>query len=197
MSGLAQVVTSAQTSLETREKATLQLISSINPDHEKVPEVHTSAIAALSIVLSQDTCPSKLKEDLLLPKLCHFLQSDRIAPRESLARQVLDDIYKPLLQYLDSDLEENVSQVSLNCVQLHVAPGLSKIACDSQKFGWNLGALGLIGKLEAIHGISFNNQTSAGANASLSTSKSMDEMKQKVGKLFQMHSGQAFWKKGN
>ena len=107
--------------------------------------------------------------------------------------------------YLD-DVEPPPSRLSLNVLQQHVVPVLQILAveCQMSKVS-HLEAManGLISKLEAIHGTSFKltslnssgfSSASGGGQAStIPSSTSMDEMKQKVGKLF--HSGQPFWKK--
>jgi hypothetical protein len=85
-----------------------------------------------------------------------------------------------------------------------VVPILQRLATDCHRSNAaNLEGLanGLIGKLEAIHGTSFNALLSSQLQqqphtiAGLHTTTSMDDMKQKMGKLFQKPSGQPFWKK--
>lgn len=157
-------------------------------------QVHLSAIEAIAYVLTKESCPLKLRDDLFLPKLHDFVQkSSSVEINES----ILKSIYAPLCcfnhpQELDEDESGNWTSLSVNSVKLHVAPALGKMAASSPKL--ENAALSLISKLEAIHGTSFIYASSSLSTPTLSTSTSMDEMKQKVmGKLFQ--SGQPFWKK--
>ena len=113
----------------------------------------------------------------------------------------ISHVYGPLcsgLEVLD-DYEDPPPRLSLDVVRAHIAPSLLRIASVKSSSHCQASAQSLIGKLEAIHGTSlrpnaatvpFNSQSSA-----ISVSTSMDDVKQKMGKLFQKPTGQPFWKK--
>ena len=121
---------------------------------------------------------------------------------------LLTKVYSPLCSgnfsgYLD---DEPPPRLSLTILQQHVIPILQYFVTECQKAKVShleVMSNSLINKLEAIHGTSFklsSGHSSATSTAStqpsfnsMTSSTSMDEMKQKVGKLF--HSGQQFWKK--
>ena len=106
----------------------------------------------------------------------------------------ISHVYSPLFSGLEvlDDYEDPPPRLSLDIVRAFVAPSLLRIStASSVKPSHQCQALAqsLIGKLEAIHGTSlrpnaatvpFNSQSSA-----ISVSTSMDDVKQKMGKLFQ------------
>lgn len=201
LKGLAHViVTSKKSSMETKEKSAFQLVSFINADHEQSVQVHLSAIQAIGFILSKDACSQKLREDLFLPKILSFVLTLEDDPQE-VFKAIIEHIYTPLClnsPYLEDDENESPPRLSLNSIKILVAPALIKIStCKEMEISAN----NLIGKLEASHGITLKSTSSSNANAQnatnmmMPTSTSMDEMKQKVGKLFQKPGGQPFWKK--
>lgn len=130
--------------------------------------------------------------------------------RMKIYETMLSTVYGPLCSgsyaggYLD---DEPPPRLPLNTVQLYVVPILRRLAVDCQRLkepNLETTASSLISKLEAIHGTSFRpilvadqqlNQPVNSGISSLTSSTSMDEMKQKMGKLFQKPGGQPFWKK--
>ena len=114
----------------------------------------------------------------------------------------ISHVYGPLcsgLGVLDDYELQPPPRLSLDCVRAHVAPTLLRIASvkstsTSQSNCESL-AHSLIGKLEAIHGTSLRPNAASQPSTNISASTSMDEMKQKMGKLFQKPTGQPFWKK--
>ncbi len=122
--------------------------------------------------------------------------------------------------------DEPPPRLPLPIVQSVVIPTLQKLASDCRNLSsartttepnLELMANGLVSKLEAIHGTSFTNNSNHVGNhhrlsisgiantatasttnstSNMPSSTSMDDMKQKVGKLFQKTTGgQPFWKK--
>ena len=72
---MAYVTVSSKSSAETKEKAAFQLVSFLNSDQESDLQVQCSAIDAIGFIVSKDTCPHKIRDELFLPKLSEFTRT--------------------------------------------------------------------------------------------------------------------------
>lgn len=123
--------------------------------------------------------------------------------------------YKTIVERTTLPSDDDPPRLPLNVVQIYVVPTLQKLASDFKRISSTQEsiAMQLIGQLEAAYGRTFvlhlpttttaaavaghSDASSGHASTTLSLltpSPSMDEMKSRVGKIFQKPS-QSFWKK--
>ena len=146
---------------------------------------------------------SKFLEISHFSHVCVIFRVIRIEDLESslqVFETAISHVYGPLcsgLEVLD-DYEDPPPRLSLDVVRAHIAPSLLRIASVKSSSHCQASAQSLIGKLEAIHGTSLRPNAMAtlpSSSTTISVSTSMDDVKQKMGKLFQKPTGQPFWKK--
>jgi hypothetical protein len=119
--------------------------------------------------------------------------------------------YKTIVEKMTLPSDDDPPKLPLNVVQVNVVPTLQKLSSDFKKISptQELTATQLIGQLEAAYGRTFvlhlptssnvgqSDASSGHATSTLSLltpSPSMDEVKSRVGKIFQKPA-QSFWKK--